>query len=300
MKENDKKDLKKMYPADRGRIRSLPRAKPPRGLPLARSKRVRLLLALTLAVTSVLTGSLIAFPRSVTLGNVTITYQNAAYLGGRTNFYYRVQSDPQGQYWILEMESCISQTDVVLGSGITWVETPIRGVKVTITSTDQFPIVMLYGDWTSKVGLVDVGAADYLGVFRSQVDAIEGPVCTAPSITLTITAGSTVTLGPVARPDFDYSGTTTYSISSNGSWNLKITALTVTQNPGTDNAAVIAVMNHHTVGEEIDSGTAGDYTGREITWTVNIPLADFVNPSKFPVGGPYQLQYTLTAYTPPG
>jgi hypothetical protein len=148
-------------------------------------------------------------------------------------------------------------------------------------------------------GLVDVGASDYLGVFRSQTDGITGPAC-APSITLTITAGSTVTLGPVVQPDWDYSDTTTYSISSNGNWNLKITAITVTQNPGSDNAAVIAAMNHDTVGEQIDSGTAGDYTGRQVTWTVNIPLADFVNPTRFPVGGPYQLQYTLTAYTPPG
>ena len=59
-------------------------------------------------------------------------------------------------------------------------ESPIRGVKIPITSTDQYPLITLWGTWDAE--LVDVGASDYLGVFRSESDAIEGPACNHPPV----------------------------------------------------------------------------------------------------------------------
>jgi hypothetical protein len=134
-------------------------------------KRIALVFFFALVFAFLSTGP--AFSKSVTLGNVTITYLSSAYLGGRTQYRYNITSNPQGQYWILEMSSGISEDDLVPAANHEWVETPIRGVKVTIVSTNDQSIVQLYGQWSVATG--DVGASDYLGVFRSQSDALEGP-----------------------------------------------------------------------------------------------------------------------------
>jgi hypothetical protein len=123
-----------------------------------------------------------------------------------------------------------------------------------------------------------------------------------PWIDLIINTGATVDLGDVSLPDTDYSGDTTYTVNSNADWDMGVTNIAVSTKPvgATDDAAIIAAMNHDTVPEELKSGSAGTTPANDgtITWTLNIPLAQFVDDTLFPTGG-YAITYTLTAYNPP-
>jgi VCBS repeat-containing protein len=151
---------------------------------------------------------------SVTLGNVTITYLGRQYFLplDETRFQYRVDSDPQGNYWILEMESCIQESD--LGPMLftyEWVTTPIRGIKMPLLSTIEFFTVILEGEWPEW--MVDVGAEDHLGVFRSESDAIEGPHCNQAPVAVNDTYGPITELQTlhefspgVLENDTDYEG----------------------------------------------------------------------------------------------
>jgi len=150
---------------------------------------------------------------SVTLGNVTITYLDRQYLPplDETRFQYRVDSDPQANYWILEMESCIQEGDVILLSGWEWVTTPIRGIKMPVINTSEAFTVTLWGEWPE--GMVDVGAEDYLGVFRSESDVIEGPHCNQAPVAVNDTYGPITELETlhesspgVLENDTDYEG----------------------------------------------------------------------------------------------
>jgi hypothetical protein len=114
---------------------------------------------------------------------------------------------------------------------------------------------------------------------------------------LIATGEQAIDLGDVTTPDWDYTGTTHYTVYSNDVWNLYITGIVVTTKPLTGaptDAEIIAVMNHNAQSELIDSGTQGE-TPNSVTWTLNIPHDSFDN---FALGT-YLLTYTLTAYNPP-
>jgi Flp pilus assembly protein TadG len=156
------------------------------------------------------------------------------------------------------------------------------------------------------VGLLAVGLLVGSGMAVWAADDSEDVIVQwniVPWIDLIITGGTTtVNLGDVSLPDQDYSGDTTYYVNSNADWDMGITAIAVSTKPvgATSDAAIIAAMNHDTVGEELDSGTAGTTPANDgtVTWTLNIPLAQFVDDTLFPTGA-YAITYTLTAYNPP-
>ena len=110
------------------------------------------------------------------------------------------------------MESCIQESD--LGPMLftyEWVTTPIRGIKMPLSSTSESFTVVLEGEWPE--GMVDVGAEDYLGVFRSESDAIEGPHCNQAPVAIDDSYGPITELQTLHEPspgvlenDTDYEG----------------------------------------------------------------------------------------------
>lgn len=137
------------------------------------------------------------------LGDVKVALSSTRYYkgGDYTRFAYRVTvpATSAGAYWILNLCSSAAAALWYTTPSSTVVTTPLAGVKFSITATSQTFSVYVRGRWT--LAGIPVGACWSVAPPCTFVTGwINGPVCAASSLSISVVSGDEVAFPVVTGP----------------------------------------------------------------------------------------------------